>query len=93
MPGILNISLDCELHWGRFDKVVLDATNRRYFKQTRSVFPRMVQLFKDYEIHVTWAIVGMLYHRNATAWRALQPADYPSYTQQQYSSYHWVEQN
>ena len=93
MPGILNISLDCELHWGRFDKVSLDAVHKRYFEQTRNVFPRMVQLFKDYEIHVTWAIVGMLYHRNAEEWRALQPDEYPGYENPRFSSYHWVKGN
>ncbi len=93
MPGILNISLDFELHWGRFDKVVLDAPNRRYFEQTRQVFPRMVDLFRVYEMHVTWAIVGMLYHRNAAEWRALQPAVHPGYEQPHFSSYHWVQQH
>ncbi len=93
MPGILNISLDFELHWGRFDKVVLDGVNKRYFENTRSVFPRMVQLFKDYEVHVTWAIVGMLYHRDAAGWRALQPEQYPAYEQKKFSSYEWVKGN
>ncbi len=92
MPGILNISLDFELHWGRFDKVVLDHAGKQYFENTRTMFPDMVELFVKYDVHVTWAIVGMLYHKNAAAWKQHQPKNYPSYTQKKYSSYEWVRQ-
>lgn len=92
MPGILNISLDFELHWGRFDKVILDHAGKQYFENTRAMFPDMVELFVKYDVHVTWAIVGMLYHKNAEAWNQHQPKQYPSYTQKKYSSYEWVRQ-
>jgi peptidoglycan/xylan/chitin deacetylase (PgdA/CDA1 family) len=93
MAGIFSISLDFELHWGRFDKVSLDATAKNYFLQTRSVLPQMVKLFAENEIHVTWAIVGMLYNRNAAEWRQHQPSVYPAYQNKNYSSYEWVQQN
>jgi len=91
--SILNISLDFELHWGRFDKVVLDQKGKSYFDNTRYAFPRMVDLFLQYEVHVTWAAVGMLYNENAAEWHHRKPASYPSYTEKKYSSYEWVKEN
>ncbi|MFN5134962.1 MAG: polysaccharide deacetylase family protein [Chitinophagaceae bacterium] len=91
--GILNVSLDFELHWGRFDKVPLDATGKKYFENTRTMFPRMVELFIQYDVHVTWAIVGMLYNRTATEWNNHKPSVLPTYAQSNYSSYEWVKAN
>ncbi len=93
MPSILNISLDFELHWGRFDKVVLDQKGKTYFENTRYAFPKMVDLFLQYDVHVTWAAVGMLYNQNATEWRANQPKEFPTYNDPKYSSYAWVAEN
>ena len=92
MSGVLNISLDFELHWGRFDKVQLDAKNRPYFENTRAMFPRMVKLFLDHEVKVTWATVGMLYHRNAEEWRQYKPSVLPAYANPKVSSYEWVKE-
>jgi len=91
LPGIFNISLDFELHWGRFDKVALDEKGKLYFDNTRAMFPEMVRLFLEHEIHVTWAIVGMLYHPDATAWRNHIPEELPQYTNKEFSSYEWVQ--
>lgn len=93
MPGILNISLDFELHWGRFDKVQLDAAGKTYFENTRAMFPRMVELFVQYDVHVTWAIVGMLYNRNAAEWESNKAGVLPRYANSRYSSYEWVKAN
>lgn len=93
MPGIFNISLDFELHWGRFDKIVLDEKNRSYFDNTRAMFPEMVGLFLEQEVHVTWAIVGMLYHSDAAAWRNHLPDVLPQYANKDVSSYEWVKRN
>ena len=93
MPSLLNISLDFELHWGRFDKVVLDLQGKKYFENTRYAFPKMVDLFCAYDVHVTWAAVGMLYNKDANDWHRHQPSLYPSYTQKKYSSYEWVKEN
>ncbi|MFM7838300.1 MAG: polysaccharide deacetylase family protein, partial [Chitinophagaceae bacterium] len=93
MPGILNISLDFELHWGVFDKKQLDAPGKRYFENTRRVIPQMIALFRQYEAHVTWAVVGMLYHPNAHAWRQHVPPRLPAYQNPAVSSYRWVEEN
>ena len=93
MPGILNISLDFELHWGVFDKKQLDASGKQYFEHTRRVIPQMIALFRQYEVHVTWAVVGMLYHPNAQSWRQKVPSLLPAYQNPAVSSYVWVEEN
>ncbi|MFM2146544.1 MAG: hypothetical protein RL732_1380 [Bacteroidota bacterium] len=90
MPGILNISLDFELHWGVFDKMPLDKKGQHYFKNTRYAFPLMVELFQRYQVQVTWAVVGMLYNAHATEWRRNRPKLEPTYENKQLSAYHWV---
>ena len=58
--GIFTISLDFELHWGRFDKVKV-SENKLYFENTLAVIPRMLHLFEQNNMEITWATVGMLY--------------------------------
>ena len=68
MPGILTISLDFELHWGGFEKWPLGVKDgdsyNQYFLNTRQVIPKMLELFAEHEVHVTWATVGMLFHES-----------------------------
>lgn len=92
MPGILTISLDFELLWGIFDKV---GNNYRpeYFSNTRKVIPRMLELFAEHEIHVTWATVGMLFAENEEEWKQYSPTFLPSYREKKYSAYHWAKVN
>ncbi|UAY52219.1 polysaccharide deacetylase family protein [Ferruginibacter albus] len=58
--GIFTISLDFELHWG----VSETKTVQQYYNNlagTRNAIDKMLQLFAHYNIHVTWATVGMLF--------------------------------
>lgn len=57
--GILCISLDFELHWGVFDKRPL-ASSKEYFENTRQNIEKLLAIFEDHSIHVTWATVGAL---------------------------------
>ncbi len=72
---------------------MLDQKGKSYFENTRYAFPKMVELFLQYEVHVTWAAVGMLYNQNAAEWRANQPKELPTYNDPKYSSYAWVAEN
>jgi hypothetical protein len=58
-PGTLVISLDFELFWGVRDKFRLDQY-RRHLLGVREVIPALLALFREYDIAVTWATVGML---------------------------------
>ena len=86
--GTFVISLDFELLWGVFDKV--DYTQKKaYFRNTRNLIPQLLQLFSDYEIHVTWATVGMLFNENWKGWTANIPERIPDYNRRELSAYHF----
>jgi peptidoglycan/xylan/chitin deacetylase (PgdA/CDA1 family) len=61
-PGAFVISLDFELHWGLAREFSVDSIRDRLLA-TRKALPRVLSLFEEYEIHVTWAIVGFLFYR------------------------------
>lgn len=87
--GIFTISLDFELLWGIFDKV---GTSYRsaYFANTRSTIPRMLDLFAENQIEVTWATVGMLFAENEEEWSSYSPEFLPTYRTRELSAYAWV---
>ena len=93
-PGVFCISLDFELHWGVADTMpVLDEHTQQYFLNTRKAIPPMLAIFRQAEMHVTWAIVGMLYRSNAQAWKAGMPSLIPSYQNKDVSTYEWIRAN
>ncbi|MCC8358734.1 polysaccharide deacetylase family protein [Salinimicrobium sediminilitoris] len=84
--GHLVISLDMELLWGIFDKV--DYREREtYFRNTRRIIPQVLRIFRDYDIHATWAVVGMLFNKNWKEWENNIPERLPKYTEKQLSPY------
>ncbi|HSF56002.1 MAG TPA: polysaccharide deacetylase family protein [Algoriphagus sp.] len=86
----LVISLDFELHWGRFDKYPLESC-LGYYRNTKDVIPRLLDLFTKYEIHVTWATVGMLMAESREELEYFSPELKPSYTNRLFSAYTWVD--
>lgn len=89
---ILTISLDFELHWGRFDKANI-LGNEKYYIQTREVIPEILKLFKAFNIEATWATVGMLFAKDQKEWEKYSPVDKPTYHQPDFSAYHWLGKN
>jgi peptidoglycan/xylan/chitin deacetylase (PgdA/CDA1 family) len=57
--GVFTISLDTELAWGTFDKGNLKRYEEAY-RNTPEVIDRLCELFDEYEIPATWAIVSHL---------------------------------
>lgn len=49
-----------ELNWGVHDVLTLEQYSENLLG-SRLAIPRILQLFSEYDIHATWAIVGMLY--------------------------------
>lgn len=84
--GKLVISLDFELLWGVFDKVV-PSEKIEYFENTRRAIPKILDLFRAHEIHCTWAIVGMLFNNNEEEWRKNFPNELPMYEKKELSPY------
>lgn len=89
---IFIISLDFELHWGRFDKASV-AGNESYYRQAREAVPRILELFETYEIEATWATVGMLFAADLEEWQAYSPVQQPTYQNNAFSPYKWLEKN
>lgn len=57
--GVFTISLDTELAWGAFDKGNIEQYEEAY-RNTPAVIERLCELFDEYEIPATWAIVSHL---------------------------------
>lgn len=92
MEGIFTISLDFELHWGVFDKRDRDARAACY-QNTLALIPKMLQLFADYDVHVTWASVGSLFAKDQKEWEAFKPTVQPQYINKELSAYKYALQN
>lgn len=82
------ISLDFELHWGRFDKADPLGT-KTYYRNTQKTIPKILSLFEKYKIEATWAAVGMLLAKNKREWKEYSPKLRPSYENQNLSAYDW----
>jgi peptidoglycan/xylan/chitin deacetylase (PgdA/CDA1 family) len=66
------ISLDFELFWGVADVRSL-ASYRTNVEGEWSAVPKMLALFREYEMRVTWATVGMVMCRDYGHWRSIRP--------------------
>ncbi len=57
--GVFTISLDTELAWGTFDKGNVERYEKAY-RNTPEVIDQLCDLFDEYEIPATWAVVSHL---------------------------------
>jgi peptidoglycan/xylan/chitin deacetylase (PgdA/CDA1 family) len=87
--GFLVISLDFELLWGVFDLVNYEE-KLDYFKNTREVIPLILNTFEKFDVHATWAVVGMLFNNNWKEWEQNKPKDIPTYRNSSLSAYHYA---
>lgn len=67
-----------------------DYTN--YFLNTRQVIPEMLKLFAEYEVHVTWATVGMLFHPTREQLLQYTPDLKPAYAEKKLSAYTYIDE-
>lgn len=78
--GIFTISLDFELFWG-----VKDHRTRKEYGENilgaRKAIPLLLELFAEYDIHVTWATVGYLFHEGRASLLKHPPQLSPTYQQ------------
>lgn len=85
--GALVISLDFELHWGVRDIKPLDAAERERLLSARRVIPRILDLFKEFDIHATWATVGFLFASSREELMEFAPTRKPAYRNQMFDPY------
>ncbi|TFG24462.1 MAG: hypothetical protein EU529_04175 [Promethearchaeota archaeon] len=89
--GILIVSLDFELYWGLRDTIPLKKCRDNLLGVYKAI-PAILKLFKTYEIHATWAIVGFLFFEN---WRTLMkklPDIRPKYRNDKFSPNNYINE-
>jgi peptidoglycan/xylan/chitin deacetylase (PgdA/CDA1 family) len=87
LPGALIISLDLELHWGVRDITPAHGSYRQNLLGEWEVVPRLLTLFREYEVAATWATVGFLFARSRDELQAASPAVRPQYADGSLSPY------
>lgn len=90
LAGRFVISLDFELHWGVRDHLRVDQY-RDNLLGVREAIPAMLDLFKRYETHATWATVGMLFAENKRQLLEAIPERKPRYDDASLSPYDAIE--
>lgn len=88
--GTLVISLDFELMWGMFDKVSLNTYGKN-IRGVHAAIPRTLELFQQYDIHASWATVGMLMYPNKATLVSALPPTKPTYLDKTLSAYEHLE--
>lgn len=86
VEGTLVISLDFELYWGWRDRVCLSELEPR-LDGARAIIPRLLSLFDTYQLHVTWATVGLLFLDGRAEALARVPVELPLYDDVNLSPY------
>lgn len=86
MTASLVISLDFELMWGVRDHAQESGYSDAVLG-ARLAIPRILDLFKEFEIRATWATVGLLMARSRDEIVELVPPEVPRYADPSLSSY------
>lgn len=85
--GALVISIDFEIHWGVSDRHTIES----YFenlKNDRAVVKKCLELFRENNIHATWATVGMLFCENKQElFSYVDESHRPAYVRKHISNY------
>lgn len=86
---IFIISLDFELMWGVFDKRTIPSYGNN-ISEVKNVIPSLLNLFKNFEIHATWAAVGCLYYTELDKLKKDIPVIQPQYIDNKFSTYNHI---
>jgi hypothetical protein len=84
--GIFIISLDFELSWGVRDRYRMGEYQNNLIG-ARSAIPLILALFDAYNIHATWATVGLLFFDNYHEMMQNLPEKKPGYANEMLSPY------
>lgn len=84
------ISVDFELFWGVSDSRTIEEYRENISGEWLCI-PRMLQLFKKFNVQTTWATVGMVLCEDYSYWRSVRPTLPPNYLESKFSTYHLDE--
>lgn len=87
--GIFTVSLDFELHWGTRDSISFDSYKENLLG-VRKAIPAILELFAKYEVHATWAAVGLLLFENKDEMLQSIPDKLPAYVKTGFSPYQYI---
>ena len=90
--GIFTISLDFELFWGVRDHRTLESYGEN-IRNVHHVVPRLLELFSKYNVHCTWATVGLLFFNEKKEMIPYLPTCRPDYRDKEFDPYTYLEQN
>ena len=76
--GKLVISLDFELFWGMRDKTTIEEYKQNLLG-VREIIPSILNLFKKYTIHATWAVIGFIFYKDRNSLVKDLPAIKPNW--------------
>ena len=80
------ISLDFELFWGVSDQHTVGGYGRNVLGEWDAI-PRMLAVFRQHRLRVTWATVGMIMCRDYKQWCEIRPPLLPQYDHRCLSTY------
>lgn len=89
MGGTLIVSLDFELFWGMLDRCDL-AQYRQNVLGGREAIPALLALFQKYNIHATWATVGLQFCRDGQEAQGYFPDQKPTYADSRIDPYAYL---
>lgn len=92
MNGKLVISLDFEKYWGMRDHKSLEDYQNNLEKVDK-ICSVLLDIFKQYNINVTWATVGFLSFDNKKELLKKLPSDLPNYKDSNLGPYEYIQQN
>ena len=92
MAGQLLVSLDFELFWGMLDQCPQEAYEDHVLGGRRAI-PGLLELFRKYGIHATWATVGFQFAENARELAPYLPEEgqRPTYEKPGLDPYAWLD--
>jgi hypothetical protein len=89
MNGKFVISLDFELMWGVFDKHTLNTYGENVLG-VHEVLPKLLDIFNEYKINATIALVGFLFYEDKKQLLADQPFILPTYINSNLNPYRYM---
>jgi len=92
MGGTLIVSLDFELFWGMLDVTSLEDYQDHVLGGKEAI-PQLLELFRKYGIHATWAAVGYLFAENKEELKTFfpEPSLRPTYADQRLDPYAYLQ--
>ena len=90
--GQFVVSLDFEKFWGIRDHRKIEDY-RLNLERVDSICLKMLKLFSEFEIHVTWATVGFLAFENKEELLTMLPKVKPNYNETNLSPYDYISQS